>query len=124
MIGKGSVLLVVGKPGHVRDALAGLLGALPGVGQVVCADSGLLALKAARTQSISAALLTSSLPDEEITELLQQMKLNWPSLPCLLLSEKIEHQREALFAGADRVFPTNSPSNDLLEAIVEILARN
>jgi DNA-binding NarL/FixJ family response regulator len=107
----------------VRDALAGLLSTLPGGSPVVCADSGLLALKAVRTCQPSVVLVTSSLPNDEIPELVYQIKQAWPGLPCLILSEKIEHQRQALLAGADRVIPGSQPSDYLLTIISQILGQ-
>ena len=76
-----NTFLLVGRPGHVRDALAGLLGSLPEIGCLVCAESGLLALKAAREEPPILVLITSSLPDPEVPELVRELKLQYPGGP-------------------------------------------
>lgn len=115
------VVLLIGKPGHGRDALAGLISALPGEKSLVCADTGLLALKSAREIKPCLALIAGGLPYLEVIELVRQFKLNWPVLPCLVLAERSEQQRDALLAGADYVMPQGMPSSQLLPVVQQML---
>ena len=118
-----SSILLVGKPGHMRDALASLLGALPAVGPVHCADSGLLALKLVRESHPSAVIVTAALPETEAPELVSQIKQHWPKTACLVMAEKSEHQRQAFIAGADCVLTGGIGSEQLLYAVEKLFEK-
>ena len=115
-------VLLVGKPGRGRDALAELVRAQAGPILLGCADSGLLAMKAAREKQPRAVVVTSGLPDLEVVELVRQIKNNWPNVALLVLSERSEVQREALLAGADFVMPNGAPWGQLLPIVQRMVA--
>lgn len=110
-------LLLVGKPGHLRDALACLLSAVDGIDQIACADSGLLALKTIREAIPNVVLIAAGLPDLEVTELISQIKMFWPGITCLVLAEKSLLQRQAEYAGADLVLSGGIDSSHLIQAV-------
>jgi len=118
---RDAVMLLVGKPGHLRDALQSLVGVAPGLDNLVTADTGLLALKAMREIRPTLVLVASGLPDMEVLELLRQMKEEWPETACLVLTDGTQHSRQALAAGADRVLPVGSPAGQLFAAIQHML---
>ncbi|NLG96612.1 MAG: response regulator transcription factor [Chloroflexi bacterium] len=110
-------LLLVGKPGHLRDALASLLGTVDDIDQITCADSGLLALKTIRNATPNVVLIAAGLPDPEVTELISQIKLSWPEIICLVLAEKSFLQQQAEYAGADLVLSGGIDSSHLIQAV-------
>ena len=118
---KTQLVLLVGKPGHAREALAGLISTLPGPLGLVCADTGLLALKVVRENTPRMALIAGGLPCAEVLELVRQIKQQWPQMACLVLAEKSEQQRDALLAGADYVMPPGMPSSQLLPVIQQLV---
>jgi DNA-binding NarL/FixJ family response regulator len=115
------VMLLVGKPGHLRDALQSLVGVAPGLDNLVSADTGLLALKAMREIRPTLVLVVSDLPEAEVVELLRQVKEAWPETGCLVLTDSAQGRRQALAAGADRVLPVGSPAGQLFAAIQQLL---
>lgn len=120
---KTFTLLLVGKPGHMRDALAGLLESMTAIGTISCADSGLMALKAVR-ENRPTLVLVSGLPDTETPELIRQIKQRWPQTLCLAQVEMPQQQRQALFAGADYVLPGSIAGPELRSTIHNILLKD
>jgi DNA-binding NarL/FixJ family response regulator len=115
------ILLLVGKPGHLRDALASLVQSNPSLGRVVCVDSGLLAVKATGELQPRLVIIANNLPETEVPELIRQIKHNRPETACLALAERAEQQRQALYAGADSILPAGIEAGRLLNAIKILL---
>jgi DNA-binding NarL/FixJ family response regulator len=115
------VILLVGKPGHLRDAVQSLVSVVPGLDRLVTADSGLLALKVVRELRPALVLVGSGLPDGEVVELLLQIKSGWPEMGCLLLTDGTQPHRQVLAAGADGVLPTGLSAGQLFSAIQHML---
>ena len=113
-----STLLLVGKPGHLRDALAGVLADHP----LVCADSGPHALKAAHESSPALTVLGPGLPQPEIPALVSQLKSVLPRAACLVLADFDEDRQRALCAGADAVISCNVTAVSLLALVNSLIA--
>lgn len=118
------IILLVSKAGHLRDALFCLVNTLPGVKQVLFAESGLLALKTLggipKPGSSIAVLVTGGLPDGEAIELVHQIKQRYPATLCMMLVERHYQFEQALHAGADRVLPSRVSSVEFLTALSEL----
>lgn len=116
-----AVMLLVCRPGHLRDALHSLVSVVPGLDRLVTADSGLLALKALREMRPSLVLVGSGLPEGEVVELIRQIKAAWPETACLVLTDSAQGRRQALAVGADRALPAGLPTGQLFSAIQHML---
>jgi DNA-binding NarL/FixJ family response regulator len=115
------VILLVGKPGHLRDALQSLVGVLAGLKSLKTADTGLLALKIFRETQPNLALIGTGLPDVEVLELIRHIKQERPRIPCLVLAEQSGQRHLALAAGADRVISPGSPAGEVVFTIKQML---
>ena len=115
------MVLLVGWPGHGRDALAELVRSQAGMFALDCADTGLLALKSAREHRLRAVIIGSGLPDLEVIELVRQLKLHFSSMRCMVLAERSEIQRESLLAGADVVMPSGASWGQLMPVIQRLI---
>jgi DNA-binding NarL/FixJ family response regulator len=115
------VMLLIGKPGHLRDALQSLVGVAPGLDSLVTADTGLLALKVMREIRPTLVLVTSDLPEAEVVELLRQIKEEWPEMGCLVLTDSAQGRRQSLAAGADYVLSAGLSAGQLFSAIRHML---
>jgi PleD family two-component response regulator len=89
VIQRDTVMLLIGKPGHLRNALQSLVSVAPGLDGLITADTGPMALKVMREVRPSVVLIGSGLPDMEVLELLRQTKGGWPETSCLLQPERI-----------------------------------
>jgi DNA-binding NarL/FixJ family response regulator len=115
------VMLLIGKPGHLRDALQSLVGVAPGLDRLVTADTGLLALKVMREVRPTLVLMASDLPEAEVVELLRQIKAEWPETGCLVLTDSAQGRRQSLTAGADCVLAAGLSAGELFSAIQHVL---
>jgi len=121
-VGPGSVvILLIGKPGHLRDALQSVVGVLPGLKSLKTADTGLLALKILRETQPCLALIGSGLPDAEVLELVRQIKQERPQTHCLVLAEQSGQRHLALAAGADCVLSPGSSAGEVVLTIERML---
>jgi DNA-binding NarL/FixJ family response regulator len=116
-----AVMLLIGKPGQLRNALQSLVGVAPGLDRLVTADTGLLALKLMREVRPSLVLIGSGLPDIEVLELLRQTKEASPDTGCLILTDSAQGRRQSLAAGADCVLPAGMSAGQLFSAIQHVL---
>ena len=115
------VMLLIGKPGHLRDALQSLVGVAPGLGRLVTADTGLLALTAMRDVRPTLVLVASDLPEGEVVELLRQIKEEWPETGCLVLTDSAQGRRQSLAAGTDYVLSAGLSAGQLFSTIQHML---
>jgi DNA-binding NarL/FixJ family response regulator len=116
-----AVMLLIGKPGHLRNALQTLVGVAPGLDRLVTADTGLAALKVMRGVRPSLVLVASDLPEAEVVELLRQIKEEWPETGCLVLTDSAQGRRQSLTAGADCVLSAGLSAGQLFSAIQHML---
>lgn len=115
-----ATLLLVGKPGTVRDALYSFAMTIPSIGIVMTADTGLLALKMFR-ETRPTLVLIGNVPDAEAIELVLQVKQVHSGMRCLVLTEKSRQHQRLLDAGVDRVLPNGLPFGELSAAIQQLL---
>ncbi len=118
-----AVLLLVDKPGLVRDALQCLLNAVTPLKVLLVADSVPLALEAARDARPHMILVGAGLPEEHVVELVRCIKREQPKTSCLVLTERARHSDMVRSAGADGVMAAGLPVSQVLPAIQQMLAR-
>lgn len=117
------MILIVAKPGRLRDALYALLKAASLrdiVGQV---DDGPVALKVVAEYDPSLVLLDSLLSDDEVKTMVGQIKACQPQTRCLVLANTVEQQQIAKRAGADEVVLKGFPTTNLLGVIDKLMSQ-
>lgn len=118
----GKTVLLVSRAGHMREALLGLLNTLSELSGIQMAESGLLALSMADELNPHLVLVAGGLPEAEGPELVRQFKQRWPDTPCLVLAENARQLALAFQAGANCALPARTPSVQLLNEIVTLIA--
>ena len=114
-------VLVVAKPGPLRDSLVTLLKALPSVGSVEQAHTAATALQMVEAKLPALVLVDSNLPGGEAWTVLGQLKARRPAIRCVVLSETMQHYRQAEAAGANRALLTGIPAPKLSVALEGLL---
>ncbi len=106
-------VLVVARPGPLRDGLVALLKALPQVSTVEQATTATAAIKTVESQRPALVLVDSGLPGDDAWTVLKQLKTRRPAVRCVVLSDTVQHYRQAEAAGASRALLTGIPAPQL-----------
>lgn len=97
-------MLIIAKPGELRESLYALLSTVPQIGRLHRADSGPAALGHAEIPP-RLLLLDFNLPCPGLPATLRQLRTRWPQACTLVLVDNLHEQQLAVAAGADRVLP-------------------
>ena len=114
------MILLVGKPGPLRDALHSLLNAMPELPPITTADGGLLALKQIRECAPALVFIAGGLPEQEAMELVRQVGRDAPGVPCLVVADHSSYQYLVRWAGAE-VLPGDTPFAEMQAVISKLL---
>jgi DNA-binding NarL/FixJ family response regulator len=114
-------LLLVARPGRMRDGLQALLRTIPEIEIVGQADSELQALTLISRQQPALVMLDSSLAPGEMLPMLVQIKDGYPRTRCIVLVENAQQQGAAREAGADTALITGFSAEVLHAAIDQVL---
>ena len=97
-------VLLVSKPGPLRDALSDLIASLPNTAAPNIGDTGLLALKAMRQNRPQIVVIASTIAPDEAVELVHSIKQTDTPVRCVVLAQSLPHAQHLAAAGADHVF--------------------
>jgi DNA-binding NarL/FixJ family response regulator len=116
-------VLIVARPGRMRNGLRALLRTIPRIEIVGQVDQGSAALEMVTLERSALVLLDSSLPFEEMRMALKQIKAEWPQTRCIALVDNIQQQGIARASGADGVLLKGFAAETLFMTIDEVLIR-
>ena len=111
-------LLLIARPGRMRDGLQALLRTIPGIEIIGQADCGTRALTLISEKELPLVLLDSSPGSAEMLATLRQIKDGHPQVRCIALVENAQQQVAAKEAGADTALVTGF-SAEVLHAAVD-----
>ena len=114
-------VLIVAKPGELRDGLSALLAAMGKVGRITQADDGQAALALIGKLCPQVAVLDWDLTGGDLPTLLKRIKAECPRTKCLVLTDGVEQQREAESAGADVTVLKGFPAARLVQTLTTLL---
>ncbi len=114
------MILLVGKPGPLRDALHSLLNAMPDLAPITTADGGLPALQQIRECVPALVFIAGGLPEQEAMELVCQIGREAPGVPCLVVADHPSYQHLARWAGAE-VLPGDTPFAEMRAVVSRLL---
>lgn len=117
------MILIIAKPGRLRDALCTLLKSISQQEVISQADDGLTGLKMIVEHNPTLVLLDASLPDNEVRVMVEQIKAQQPQTRCLVLANTLAQQEMAKQAGADGVVLKGFPGTNLFKLIDQLMAR-
>ena len=115
-------VLVVAKPGPLRDSLVALLKSLPQVSTVEQANTATAALRTIEVKRPALVVVDSNLPGGDAWNMLNQIKARCPHTQCVVLSDTVQHYRQAEAAGASRVLLTGIPATKLSMTLEGLLS--
>jgi len=94
-------VLMVARPGPVRDGLQVLLSVVPRLSIADPVESGQAALKHIEVHRPATILIDFALTNYETPKLVQQIKATWPQIRCVVLAGSRWQEEAARKAGAD-----------------------
>ncbi len=110
-------ILLVDKPSYLRDALQSLISSKREWRRVETADTGPLALNKITKAQPALVLLGHGLPLAEVSELIRQIKQEWPGIICLALIELAHQSQSVRLAGVDQVLWSSMPREQIFAVI-------
>ena len=114
-------VLIVAKPGRIRDSLEALLRTMPQVKIVGQVDDSSMALEMITEYSPDLVLLVTNLAHDEAWQILEYLKIV-PETRCLVLTDTKLNLEQAEAAGADEVLLTGFPTKRLFESVMRLLS--
>jgi DNA-binding NarL/FixJ family response regulator len=115
------LVLIIAKPGRIRNSLEALLQVIPRLNVVGIAGHSFLAMKMLTQYHPALVLLDIDLPDNQAWDLLKQIQLSRPQTRCLLLVNSNEQQRAARIAGANAALLKGFAAVELFTTIEKLL---
>ena len=116
-------VLIVARPGRMREGLRALLRTIPRIEIVGQVGQGSAALEMVTRERPALVLLNSSLPFEEAWMALKQIKAAWPQTQCIVVADNIQQQGMAQASGADGVLLKGYAAETLFMTIDQVLMR-
>jgi two-component system, NarL family, nitrate/nitrite response regulator NarL len=117
------LILIVARPGRLRDALCALLTTIPQLEIAGQVEDSSAALKIVAEWQPTLVLIDSNLPDNEVRAMLGQIKTEWPQTHCIVLADSVQQQQDAKSAGADEGLLKGFPTANLFVAIEKLRSR-
>jgi DNA-binding NarL/FixJ family response regulator len=115
------VVLIVAKPGPLRDGMQALVSAMPRVETIRELDDLPSTLVADVDGLPDLVLLSCRTDGGVVRSMIEQVKARWPRSRCITLVGSVEQQQEAELAGADAVVLNGPPPQKLLKTIAGTL---
>jgi DNA-binding NarL/FixJ family response regulator len=116
-----ALVLVVAKPGRIRNSLQALLQLMPQLKMAGVTTHNFSAMQMLAQYNPALVLLDVDLPDNQAWYLLKQIQLKRPQTRCLLFVNSIEQQRAARVAGANAALLKGFEVIDLFTTIERLL---
>jgi len=114
-------VLIIARPGPLRDGLQALLTAIPQIDTVewVCDLSSVLDMTSEHCPAL--VFLDAGTAGGEISLAVRRAKTRWPQAQCLFLANDVQQQREAENANADAALLKGFPPAKLVATIAGLL---
>ena len=114
-------VLIVAKPGRIRDSLEALLKTIPQVKIIGQVDDSSMALGMITGYSPDLMLLVTDLSNDGAGQILEHLK-DVPRTRCLVVANTKLNLEQVEAAGADEVLLTGFPTSKLFETVTRLLS--
>lgn len=114
-------VLIIAKPGQVRDGLRALLHAIPGVDVVDRPCDGMLNADSLAKYNPALILVDCNLMDTRTLDALRRLKTQNPEVCFLILVEDVEQRQLAQDTGFEHVLIKGSSAEKLAKTVRELL---
>ena len=116
-------IIIVARPGRLRDALHALMATIPQLEIVGQVEDSAVTLKIVIERQPTLILMDSSLPDNEVKAMVEQIKAERSQTYCIVLANTEQQEQVAISAGADEVLLKGFPTANLFAVIEKVMSR-
>ncbi len=110
-------VLIISRPGSLRQALLDLLSTIPAVAQVTVVDSRNGVIRAISNLHPNVVFLDASQPESELPVTPRDLKTRFPEARCIVIIRSVSQQASARLAGADAVILEGTLPEELVRLI-------
>jgi DNA-binding NarL/FixJ family response regulator len=114
---------LVSRPGIMQQSLRSSLASCQGIAVVASCGNGLTALHQVTKLRPALLVIDSNLLDEEVEALIAAVKVEQPTIGCLVVVRSSHQERQMLALGADAVVLRDAPPQQLHEALARLARR-
>lgn len=114
-------ILIVARPGPLRDSLAALLSALPQVGQILQAGDLTAVLHQTTNQRPQLIIADMDWLSEEPLPWLNALRDQLPDVKCLALVEDVDQKRIVESSSADAALVKGAPADEFITLVERLL---
>ena len=115
--------VIVSRPGIMQQSLRASLAACRGIDVVATSGDGLTALRQVALHHPDMLVIDSNLLDEEVEALIAAVKVDQPTIGCLVVVRSSHQERRMLALGADAVVLRDVPPKQFHEALARLARR-
>jgi two-component system NarL family response regulator len=115
-------ILIVARPGPLREGVEALLTSVPQIEIIGTAPRTSRAIEIIGEQSVNVLLLEAGLPRNGASRLVAFCRRKRPGLRCLVLADTMDQVREARAFGADAVFLKGFPADRFVRTMERLLS--
>jgi len=115
-------ILIVVRPGPLREGVEALLTSVPQIEIVDKLECTSRAVQIAKEQTINILLLEAGLPMNGASRLVAFCRRERPGVRCLVLADTMDQAREARAFGADAVFLKGFPADRFVMTVERLLS--
>lgn len=117
-----TLVLIVVRPGPLRDGVEALMATVPRIEIVGKVESASSALRLVLSCRPNLMLLDAGLSGDESWNLLTHCRKEHPELRCIVFVDDAEEVREGRAAGADAVFLKGFPAEEIVGTVERLLS--
>jgi DNA-binding NarL/FixJ family response regulator len=118
-----SPVLIVARPGRIRDGLRALLRAIPEIGAILQANDSPSASQIISEYHPDLVLIDSKLVNSDIKSMPEEIKAMSPHTRCILLVDNFQQQSMADVTGADTVLLSGFSAWEFMVTVEKLLSR-
>ena len=111
-------ILVVAKPGVMRNSLVSYLRAIPNVSSVLLADTAAAALPMIREIALGLVVMDTDISESDVVTLVKRVHTERPALAAIVLADSVRQQRLCMNHGARRVLLKGLLDEQLRRAVL------
>jgi hypothetical protein len=116
-------LVLVARPGRMREAWASLLQSFPGLKNFIIVDLISEELGQKLFPKPGLIIIENKSPGQEGLNCLRQVKVIYPTVPCIVIVDELKHYQDILAAGACEIITSQQNIYYIFDVMEKVCSR-